>query len=70
LLNYRSICYGKIQTFQAVRTVKKVVVSLQILAGLLLGLAGLVHIADSPLPGCGVALAGGFLIMEGLNRFW
>jgi hypothetical protein len=49
--------------------VKKMVISLQIILGLTVVFAGLVHIAESPLPGCGTALIGGLLIIEGVDRF-
>jgi|GEM_PF-3177906 len=44
-------------------------VSIKILLGFILGLAGTIHIADDPVTGCGVILAGGLLVMDAVNRF-
>ncbi len=41
--------------------------SLQILTGFIVGCAGLMRIADSPIPACSAVLLGGFIIMGAVN---
>lgn len=44
--------------------------TLQIILGLTLGLAGFLQISSNPAPACSVALIGGLLVLEGVNRSW
>ena len=46
------------------------ITSVQITSGFIIGLTGLFRIADSPIPAGGALLAGGLLILEGMDRIW
>lgn len=43
--------------------------SLQIALGIVVGLAGLLHVAYDPLIGSSALLIGGFLILQGVDRW-
>ena len=46
----------------------KMITSLQIFIGFVIGCTGLLQIANAPFSGCSALVLGGFLILDGINN--